>query len=327
MAERTGAAVREHNLSMVRRFTTLVMERGLVDVCDDLLHREVSYVDPSMPTSVRVDAKGIKFAVHAIHEHFDGYTLRHDDLFPVGTDTVVSRFTGHAIHKGGYFGSVLVNKPLTWTGNVIYRFKDDRIHRIWLQWDLLGTLVQLGVVQPPTPTTPPPWAVAPLPGTPFLAVDRTVSRASSVVASVDANVATVRRMFAGIRDEPIESLLANCIAPDYERTDSCALAGAPSNVAGFVRYINVARECFHSYRMDIDEIMGEGDRVVARVHAHGRHKGGFLGVATGHQDLDFTLMFIFRLDNAKIAHSWVTWDVYRALNQLGALPPPPASLA
>ena len=327
MAERTGALVREHNVSMVRRFITLVMERGLVDVCDDLLHPEVSFVDPSMPANVPVDGKGIRLAVRAVHEHLDGYTVRLDDIFPIGTDTVVNRFTGHATHKGGFLGSKLVNKPITWTGNTIYRFKDNRIYRVWLQWDLLGTMVQLGIVNAPTPTTPPPWAVPPVPGTPYIASDRQKNRSTSVVTSVDANVAAVRRMFAGIMDEPIESLVANCIAPDYERNDNCALAGAPDNVAGFVRYINVARECFHTYRMDIDEIMGEGDRVVARVRAHGRHKSGFLGVTAGGQDLDFTLTFIFRLDNAKIAHSWVTWDSYRALNQLGALPAPPVSLS
>lgn len=315
------------NVNLIRRFITLVMERGLVDACDELFHPEVRFIDPAIPPDFPVDGRGFRSAVQTIHQHFDGYTIRTDDIFPIGDDTVVQRFTGHAVHKGGYFGSKLVNKPITWTGNAIYRFQGERIHRIWMQWDLLGTLVQLGIVQAPTATTPPPWVVPPVPGTPFVASDRTNHRATGVIAPVEANIATVQRMFAGIMSEPIESLLAHCISPDYQRTDNCAVSGAPSNVAGFVRYINVARECFHTYRMDIDEIMGEGDKVVARVHAHGKHKGGFLGVAAGGQDVDFTLAFIFRLDNARIAHSWVTWDVYRALHLLGALPPPPTSLA
>ncbi|MCC6152031.1 MAG: ester cyclase [Planctomycetes bacterium] len=327
MAEAPEASLREHNMLMVQRFITLVMERGLIDFCDELLHPDVSFVDPSMPVNVPVDRKGIQMAVAAIHECFSGYTLRMDDIFPVGNDIVVNRFTGHATHKGGFFGSQLTNKPISWTGNTIYRFKDGRIHRVWLQWDLLATLVQLGLVQAPIATTPPSWVVPPVPGTPFVASDRRVKRITGVVASVAENIATVRRLFAGIMDEPIESLIEHCIAPDYQRHDNCALDGAPGNVDGFVRYIKAARECFHTYSMDLEEIMGEGDRVVCRVRAHGLHRGGFLGIAAGGQQLDFSLTIIYRLDGARIAHSWVTWDVYRALSQLGALPPAPASLS
>ena len=293
----------ERNVQLVQRFIALVMEQGLVDVCDELLHPEVQFIDPSMPPNVPNGIVGMKQAVIVIHQTFSGYTLRVDDIFAVGEDTVVNRFTGHATHLGGFFGSTLVNKPVTWTGNTIYRFKDGRIHRVWLQWDLLSTLVQLGIMTAPTANTPPPWVVPPMPGTPFLASDRSAKPACCTVAPIETSIATVRRMFAGIVNEPLESLLANCISPNYQRTDNCALAGAPSDISGFVRYINVARECFAEYRMEIDEIFGERDRVVARVHAVGLHRGGFLGVAQNGQKLDFTLTFIFHIEQGKIAHS------------------------
>lgn len=327
MAGHLNVSVAERNIQFVRRFITLVLEQGLVEFCDELLHPDVKFIDPSMPPDVPDGGEGIRLAVHAIHQHFNGYSLRLDDIFSVGEDTVVNRFTGHALHKGGFFGSAAVNKPVTWTGKTIYRFKDGLIHRIWLQWDLLGTLIQLGVVQTRTANTPPPWVVPPVPGTPYLVTDRkAVPRAASNHAGVQANLATVRRMFAGITEEPLESLVAGCLAPTYARTDNCALAEAPNDIAGFVRYIKVARECFRGYRMQVDEIFGEGDKVVARVHASGLHTGGFLGVERGGQNLDFTLTFIFRMEDGRIAHSFVTWDVYRALHQLGALPPPPGSL-
>jgi predicted ester cyclase len=329
MTERTGALVREHNVSMVRRFITLVMERGLVDFCDDLLHREVSFVDPSMPTNVPVDGKGIRLAVRAVHEHFDGYTLRLDDIFPIGTDTVVNRFTGHATHKGGFLGSKLVNKPITWTGNTIYRFKDNRIFRVWLQWDLLGTMIQLGILPAPAPNTPPPWMVPPTPGTPFVAADRRTGGAAmrDDGGSVESNIAKVRRLFDGIASEPIPSLIENCLSLQYRRDDNCALGIPVSDLDAFAQYARAARECFNGYHMNVQEIFGEGDKVVARVHVTGVHRGGFLGVAQGGQKVDFTLTAIYGMHLGKIAHAWVTWDVFRALNQLGAIPAAPQTLS
>jgi predicted ester cyclase len=326
MAQPLNFVVRERNVQLVQRFITLVLERGLADVCEELMHPELQFIDPSWPPSAPNGSAGVREAVRAIHEHFSGYTLRMDDIFAVGEDIVVNRFTGHAIHKGGFFGSNAVNRPVTWTGNTIYRFKDGLIHRIWLQWDLLGTLVQLEILPAPTPNTPPPWAVPPVPGTPYVASDRRNPGRTGDQASVETNLATVRRMFAGITSEPIAALAAACLAPNYGRDDNCALAGAPNNLAGFERYVRAARENFEGYKMEIDEIFGEGDRVVARVHASGLHRGGFLGVVRGGQQVDFTLTFIYRMEQGKIAHSWVTWDVFRALNQMGAIPAAPATL-
>jgi predicted ester cyclase len=303
------------------------MERGLVDLCEELLHSEVQFLDPSMPAEVPNGRAGIKQAVAAIHQTMSGYTLRMDDIFAVVDDTVVNRFTGRAVHLGGFLGSTMINVPVTWTGNTIYRMKDGKIHRIWLHWDLLGTMVQLGIIPAPPPNTPPPWAVPPTPGTPFVAYDRRdsgpVVRGTS---SVESNIETVRRLFGGIVSEPVTSLIENCLSPHYRRDDNCVLGTPLSDLDAFAHYARAVRECFEGYRMDVEDIFGVGDRVVARVHCSGLHRGGFLGVAKGGQTVDFSLTAIYAMESGKIAHAWVTWDTFRVLLQLGAIPTFPQNL-
>ncbi len=314
-------AIREGNIGLVRRFLTLVMEQGLVEFCDELLHPDAAFVDPSLPPGLPNGPAGVAQLVQMIHKQFSSYTMRLDDIFAVGTDRVVNRFAANAIHEGGFFGSNLAGKSVSWTGNTVYRFKDGLIHRIWLYWDLLSILVQLGVVTRPTSTTPPPWVVAPIPGTPFRAAER--RNAPLIVRpgpqSVPENIANVQFMFDGITSVPIEELVEQCIAPEYVRQDNCAMPGTASSVDGFVEYVRAARENFEGYRMQVDEIFGEGDKVVARVRATGLHRGGFMGVLQGGQRVNFLLSGIYRMAQGRIAQSWVTWDSYGALAQLGAV--------
>jgi len=97
------------------------------------------------------------------------------------------------------------------------------------------------------------------------------------------------------------------------------MPGTASSVDGFVEYVRAARENFEGYRMQVDEIFGEGDKVVARVRATGLHRGGFMGVLQGGQRVNFLLSGIYRMAQGRIAQSWVTWDSYGALAQLGAV--------
>jgi predicted ester cyclase len=61
-------------------------------------------------------------------------------------DKVASRWTASGTHEDELVGIPPTGKEATWTGMTIYRFAEGRIVEAWWSRDMLGLLIQLGVV-------------------------------------------------------------------------------------------------------------------------------------------------------------------------------------
>jgi steroid delta-isomerase-like uncharacterized protein len=64
-------------------------------------------------------------------------------------DLVVHHWTMTGTHEGPFQGIPPTGKALTWTGITIVRIEDGKIVERWANVDVLGILIQLGVVPPP----------------------------------------------------------------------------------------------------------------------------------------------------------------------------------
>jgi len=74
------------------------------------------------------------------------------------------------------------------------------------------------------------------------------------------------------------------------------------------------------WRVEVDEVIAEGDRVMLRWTFHGTQQGEYLGYpATGRQ-VSHTGINIFRIENGKIAEMWDLYDRLWLWQQLGAIP-------
>jgi len=69
-----------------------------------------------------------------------------DDIF--GEDNKVSiRWTATFTHDKPYMGFQPTNKKITVTGTSIYKFSESKIVEIWINWDRLSLMQQLGLVR------------------------------------------------------------------------------------------------------------------------------------------------------------------------------------
>jgi len=89
---------------------------------------------------------------------------------------------------------------------------------------------------------------------------------------------------------------------------------------GVKRYIHNFRAAFPDVHHAIDEMVAEGDTVVARWTAHGTHTGPWHNIAPTHQTVTFTGITIAHLVNGKIADHQTQWDTLALLEQLGVAP-------
>ena len=74
------------------------------------------------------------------------------------------------------------------------------------------------------------------------------------------------------------------------------------------------------WHTEIEELIAEGDKVVARITMTGTHTGDFFGFpATGNR-IRFTGIYIARIADGKLVEHWGEEDTLGLMQQLGAMP-------
>ena len=70
----------------------------------------------------------------------------------------------------------------------------------------------------------------------------------------------------------------------------------------------------------VDDLIAEGDKVVARNTVTGTHRGEFMGVAPTGKSVSYNEIFIFRFADGRVVETWGVVDVYAQMKQIGVIP-------
>ena len=114
------------------------------------------------------------------------------------------------------------------------------------------------------------------------------------------------------------SSMPQVMAPGAVRHD---LAGAVPDAIGregITDFLQAVFLAIPDVRIQIEDILASGDRVVARISAEGTHAGEFLGVTPTGKRVNFAGINIYRMDDGKIAETWQMTDWAGFLRQVGA---------
>ena len=77
---------------------------------------------------------------------------------------------------------------------------------------------------------------------------------------------------------------------------------------------------FPDLHITVEDLIAEGDKVVARDTVTGTHQGEYMGLAPTGKSITYNEIFICRFADGRIAETWGVVDVLSQLRQLGALP-------
>jgi len=140
--------------------------------------------------------------------------------------------------------------------------------------------------------------------------------------SLEENKELVRRWFAE-NDKRNEAIVDQMVAPDYlDHTPQ--LPGMPEDIRGTAPLkatLAVLREGFTDVEHEIDELIAEGDRVVARIRARGKFTGPIRDIQPNGKTIEITGVSIHRIADGKLVEHWANLDMLGFLQQLGVLPP------
>ena len=90
---------------------------------------------------------------------------------------------------------------------------------------------------------------------------------------------------------------------------------------GVKQMFHMYRAAFPDLRMEAEDVLVSGDKVVARVRATGTHDGEFMGLPPSGKTIDVQLIDIIRFGDDGLAHEhWGVFDAMTMMQQLGAIP-------
>jgi predicted ester cyclase len=85
------------------------------------------------------------------------------------------------------------------------------------------------------------------------------------------------------------------------------------------------RQGFPDVVSTIEDLVAEGDKVVARWRSRATHQGNYMGIAPTGNSVEFTGISFYRIEGDKIAESWTVEDQFGLMQQIGAIPGPGGS--
>jgi steroid delta-isomerase-like uncharacterized protein len=132
---------------------------------------------------------------------------------------------------------------------------------------------------------------------------------------LEENKAAVRRYFEGVINGKNLDLVRELGTPD--EVDHPAGARGPEEIRQFFELLYAA---FPDLRVDVHDVIGEGDLLAARVSYSGTHQGELLGIPATGRYVQTDGVDFFRMQDARLAEHWGGADSTSLFQQLGVLP-------
>ena len=249
-----------------------------------MVHPDAEIFDTGLGIPVNRDAY-----VAAQEMNFQGFSdMRGEPVSVIDMgDGWVSRevlFTG--THDGPFMGIPATGHTCTLRGAGLLRFDaDGLVTNFSLYYDNLTMLAQLGVFPPPDPAT---------------------------------NKAVVERWLELWNTQDL-TIADEVFATDYVPH----MPHFPDivDVESYKAEVATGATTIPDFHATLEDIIAEGDKVVARFTATGTASGEFMGITVDGVPYTNTWIVMFRFVGGKIAEEWIQYDLAGVLEQWGMMPP------
>jgi steroid delta-isomerase-like uncharacterized protein len=139
--------------------------------------------------------------------------------------------------------------------------------------------------------------------------------------STEQNKALIRRLMEEVFNQGDTSLVDELFAPDFVEHEELP-PGIPHGIEAVKTLPTVFRNAFPDFQITIDDVIAEGEKVVARSTWSGTHRGEFMGIPPSGKSVSFGVYDTIRIAGGKIVEHWGQMDELSLMQQLGVIPAP-----
>ena len=138
--------------------------------------------------------------------------------------------------------------------------------------------------------------------------------------SVEDNKALYRRYREAFSQQDLARFDA-IMAPNYVY-HAPGVPDLPPGPEGMKQLVSGHLAAFPDLRVTIEDLIAEGDKVVARLTYRGTHQGEFQGIPPTGKTVAMSSIDLVRIAGGKIVEEWESPDNLGLLQQLGIIPTP-----
>ena len=141
--------------------------------------------------------------------------------------------------------------------------------------------------------------------------------------SIEANKDIVRRFYAEVESQGRFDIVDELFSATCVDTGHPERGSGPESVKAHAREM---RTRFPDLTVSVDQLVAEGDWVVARLTSRGTHLGPFAGLQPTGKTVTWSGVGMRRIVDGRIVEQWTKYDMISLMRQLGALrvgPPTP----
>lgn len=134
----------------------------------------------------------------------------------------------------------------------------------------------------------------------------------------EANKAILRRWIDGLNAREYDAIIDELIAPDYIQHGRWP--GFPQGREGVKQLFRSFAVIFPDMHLALEDLFGEGDRVLTRCTVRATHAGEMLGIPATNRRVIFQSVDIWRVQDGLMREHWDEVDRLSMLQQVGAVP-------
>ena len=139
--------------------------------------------------------------------------------------------------------------------------------------------------------------------------------------STEQNKTNFKRLYDEVFNqgnlEVAEELIAPNVIEHQRQPGITPDAAGPELVKQIARFF---RSAFPDLYISVNDLVAEGDRVVARVTISGTHQGEMMGIPPTGKRVEIGSIDIIRFEAGKAVEHWGETDVMAMMQQLGVVP-------
>ncbi|MDQ2655121.1 MAG: ester cyclase [Chloroflexota bacterium] len=303
------AGTPEANVAVVRRFFEEGVNRGNLDVFDEVVTPNVVYAGATVG-----DESGLEALKRIYGEALTGLPgIQYGFLTSVASgDTVAVRYLVEGVHSGEFRGLEPTGNTITWNHSAFAHVACGQITEMWAEVNQLDRLRQFGTLAAEGPAA----RMAAAPAYPAATPEGASESASCAPQSPEDVLAVVDRLRAEVYNTGNIDILPEIVAEGYlhgaaNGPDVVGIVAGGEQISGFLTALPDLEWTF-------DEAVVQGDQAAARWTIHGTHDGELLGFAATGNPVEYTGISFFTVQCGKIAEFQTEMDVAGLLEQVGA---------